>query len=99
MDEIGCASNSTYDCGYELGNERWVLLDLLVGLVRQIGDNNGDVAVRLFHGVVGVAYELVHLQPLVLPILHERQVDFLDDVGQVVQHLFHFVVFLIHMTD
>lgn len=71
-------------CSYELFNEVIVLLELLIGLVGQIGHDYGNITIRLLHGVVDIAYKLVHVQSLILPVLHQWQVDFLDDVGEVV---------------
>lgn len=81
---------------YEVLNEGFVLLELCIRLVWQIGHDDRDVAVRLLHGVVDIAHELVHVQSLVRPILHERQVDFLNDIGEVIQPLLHLIFFLIH---
>lgn len=60
------------------------MLELRIGLVRQIWYDDRDIAVRLLHGIADVAHKLVHVHSLVLPILHERQVHFSDDIGEVV---------------
>ena len=62
----------TYNCLDELVDEIGVILQLVViDIVRQRRHHDCDVAVGLLHRVVDIPDKLVHVEPLVLPVLHE----------------------------
>ena len=65
---------------------------------RQLGHLDGDVAISLLLAQLDILDEFFHLNALVgLRLLaHERKVDPLDDISQVVQLLLYDIVFGVH---
>ena len=73
----------TYDCLNESLDEGSIVAKLLGGLVWELWDLDGDVAVSLLHRHLHLPDELLHLESLVWLTVSrkERKVDLVNHVG------------------
>lgn len=89
----------TYHCQDEFVHQVWVVGQLVVRYVGwQLGHLDGDIAVSLLFAQLNVLDELLHLNALVGLLRHERKVNPLDHVRQVVQLILDLIVFGVHMV-
>lgn len=90
----------TYHCDNELIYQLLVVGKLAVGYIGgQLGHFDSDVAISLLFTQLDILDELLHLNALVGLLDHERKVNPLDHIREVVQLVFDAVVLSFHIVE